>query len=187
MHIRLLNYILDSKIKTWILIISTGAVFYILNFIWPVPELTRLWQGSIIPDLMPFGASTEYIQNLLTQLWDSGRSQYLIFLITLDILFPILYSLFFGILLWISIRHIHLSDQIKWMLASLPFIAACFDYIENISMFITLSIFPSIYPTVIHIWSVATVYKNIFSYIGLSILIWFGVYHIIRKIYTRNK
>lgn len=187
MHIKILNYILDSRIRTWMLIISTGLVFYILNFIWPVPELTRLWQGNIIPDLMPLGANTEYIQNLFTQLGTIGRNQYLLFLLTLDILFPILYSLFFGILVWTSIRHIHISDTTKYILTSFSFIAACFDYIENISTIILLNTFPSIQPFLVHIWSTATIFKNIFSFIGFGILIWYGIYHSILKIYIRKK
>ncbi len=187
MHIQILNYILASKIRTWILIIITGTVFYILNFVWPVPELTRLWQGNIIPDLMPLGASTEYMQTLLTQLGSIGRQQYLLFLLTLDIVFPVLYSLFFGILVWISIRNVSISDSTKYMLASLSFIAACFDYIENISTITTLSTFPNVYSTVVHIGSIATTFKNIFSLIGLIVLVWFWSYHLIRKFYTTKK
>jgi hypothetical protein len=120
---------------------------------------------------MPLGASTEYIETLLTQLGSIGRQQYLVFLLTLDILFPVLYSLFFGILVWISIRNVSISDSTKYMLASLSFIAACFDYIENISTITTLGTFPNIYPTVVHIGSMATIFKNIFSIIGLIVLI----------------
>jgi hypothetical protein len=66
-------------------------------------------------------------------------------------------------LLWIAIRQIHISEQIKWIVGSFPFIAACFDYIENVSMLTTLNTFPIINFTIVHIGSIATNCKNIFS------------------------
>ena len=187
MHIRILNYILESKIRIWFLSIMTWVTWYTLNFIWPVPELDILWNGLKIPDLIPFWYSIEYIWELFNQYDSIGRGQYELFLLTGDIIFPILYSLFFGMLLWLIIRNIHLPEQVKWMLISPPFIAACFDYIENISMIIALNTFPIIYSINIHNGSIEKIYKNIFSFIGIITLIWFSIYNAIHKIYKLKK
>ena len=187
MHIQILNYILNSKYKTSGLIIITGALFYLLNFVWPVPILTQLWWWKIIPDLLPFGANSNYTYSLFTQLGISVRDQYLLFLYTLDFIFPIAYSLFFGMILWLSIRNLNINECIKYILISFSFIAACFDYLENISTIILLNSFPIINETIVHIGTISTIFKNIFSFIGMILILGFTIYNIYYKIYLHRK
>ena len=187
MHIKILNYILNSKYKSYTLAITTGLLFFILNFIWPVPTLTVLWWWKVIPDLLTFGGNYEYIYNLFTQLGTTGRQEYLLFLYTLDVIFPIAYSLFFGLLLWLSIRNININEQAKYLLTSFSFIAACFDYIENISYITLLHTFPTINQTVVHIGTISTIFKNMFSFIGMSLLLGFTLYNIYNKLLKNNK
>lgn len=166
-HIRLVQRIVDTKYGSWILSGSTGAFWYVLNFVWPTPGLLEYGKGKMFPDMMPTGYDMAYVSSLLSQYDVAGRAFYRNFLLTGDVLFPICYSLFFGMIVWYCVRNVRISTRWKWALISLSFIAAIFDYLENIAMLWNLFSYPQISNWAILLGSMFTVIKNVFSIIGV--------------------
>lgn len=81
-HIKLLESIANSKIASVLIIGITGVFWYILNFVWPTPDLVSLGTGKMMPDMMPAGYSLAELQALLTQYGRIGREDYQLFLMT---------------------------------------------------------------------------------------------------------
>lgn len=86
------------------------------------------------------------ISQLLTALGEAGRSAYQLTHLTLDLVFPIAYSLFFaGAGLWLTGK-LGLSTPQKKRVAVLLLLAGVFDLLENFSILGMVAAYPSQVP-----------------------------------------
>lgn len=126
--------------------------------------------GRTIPD-MTFGYDTAYAKDLLFNTPPEGWSLYLTRILPIDLVFPLLYSVFYALLTSLLVQK---SFGVKsWVhkLTILPFVAAAFDYVENASVAMMVTSLPDFSPTTATIASYATIAKWSFTGIGVAILL----------------
>lgn len=127
-----MRYLINWKICLLALI---GAISVII-FLFPLAN----FESTEIFDMKLF-YTTEKADELIKSYSDSDRITYRWFTVTIDILFPLCYGLFYFTLLSIIGRKVYKSTIFE----SIKFIAlggAIFDILENINIFIMFSIYP---------------------------------------------
>ena len=71
---------------------------------------------------------------VLDKMGDGGRQDYLRNLLTIDLIFPLLYSLTMASLIMFLLSKIQLGNSLWKLLGWLPFLGAAFDLLENCSV-----------------------------------------------------
>ena len=92
---------------------------------------------------MLFSYAPETANAMVGSYGDLGRALYLTFTSTADMIYPVAYSIFFSLLLsWLLQRGF--KSESKWQLLNvIPFGVMAFDWLENASLLILLSQYPS--------------------------------------------
>ncbi|GAC1501810.1 MAG: hypothetical protein NVS2B14_14400 [Chamaesiphon sp.] len=86
-----------------------------------------------------FWYSPERAYEMLEEYGEKGRKLYALSVLTLDFVFPIIYSLFFAVILTLLLRY-SVSDESFWKnVRFLPFAAMLSDWLENFGIFIMLT------------------------------------------------
>jgi hypothetical protein len=99
--------------------------------------------NSVLPlDLMFFYTPTEAFE-MMEKYGEAGRAIYFKIELTADLIYPIIYTLFFGLLIsWLFQRAFKSNSPMqKWNV--MPVGAWLFDLLENIGIVSMLSIYPS--------------------------------------------
>jgi hypothetical protein len=93
-------------------------------------------------DVLP-GYSPAYLAEVLSTYGDVGRSAYAMSLMTLDMLFPISYGIFFALL----VRRIYLNLNVPVALVNtmmaMPLLSMVLDWIENSTFVYLISVYPA--------------------------------------------
>jgi hypothetical protein len=124
------------------LVLPAGAMFFFNTYVFPsfMQQIEAVaGQQYRLPDVHLM-YSTGELRQLLQNLGSEGRSIYRQMILQADLLYPLCYSLFFYLLLQL------LSPREKtkyryWKF--LPFAAAFFDYLENLSILFLLHAYPA--------------------------------------------
>lgn len=144
------------------------------GFMFPWAEEKLLGYGG--PDAkvldLRFGFSAADANRLFEGLGEEGRSFYQMVELTLDLVYPIVYSLFLAALLLLILRKI-LPENSPWRwLVLIPFATAIFDYLENLGIVLLLRRFPASGDAIAGFASFAGMGK--WSLFGLSALLILG-------------
>lgn len=125
--------------------------------------------GGIGPIDLQFFYTPEQVYAMVAAYGEAGRATYRLFELTGDILYPIVYTLFFSLLLtWLLQRGLPATNKLQ-RLNVVPFGAWVFDLLENICIVTMLSLYPAT-PAVVA-WP-ATIFTMIkWSFAGASIVL----------------
>ena len=124
-----------------LLIAETLMMFYIMPLAAAIMALAA--NNSVMPlDLMFFYTPAQAFE-MMDKYGEAGRSIYLRIELTADIIYPIIYTLFFGLLLsWLFQRAFKPDSQMqKWNV--MPLGAWFFDMLENVGIVSMLMMYPS--------------------------------------------
>jgi len=130
--------------KGWLIFILFLLDAFFSGFFLPLIQgMLQGGQGDIQPlDLMLF-ATPEKIFGMIERYGEYGRPFYRNVELTVDIIYPIVYLFFFGLLIsWLFQRGFSSNSRIR-KLNVMPLGAWFFDLLENIVIVILLSAFPS--------------------------------------------
>jgi hypothetical protein len=130
--------------KGWLIFILLLLDAFFAGFLLPLIQgMMQGGKGGIQPlDLMLF-ATPEKIFNMINEYGEYGRPFYRNVELTVDIIYPIVYLFFFGLLIsWLFQRGFAPNSPMR-KLNIMPLGAWFFDLLENIVIVILLSIFPS--------------------------------------------
>jgi hypothetical protein len=156
--------------KGWLIIILLFLDVFFSGFLLPLIQgMMQGGQGGIQPlDLMIF-ATPEKIFGMIERYGEYGRPFYRNVELTVDIIYPIVYLFFFGLLIsWLFQRGFaSKSPMQKYNIV--PLGAWFFDLLENICIVTLLSIFPSQPAGLAWLLTVLTAIKWTFA--GASILL----------------
>ncbi|MGR5175325.1 hypothetical protein ACPV4B_01000 [Vibrio parahaemolyticus] len=168
-----------SRVRSRITGKQVIGIFVLTNLVYGVmlsfsiPKLMSYSSGLPIFDMSPMGYSFAEAAELLFALGSDGREFYMTQL-TLDTLYPFLFGLCYFVLLQWVIKKGNVSG-VQWQWLSLfPIVAALFDYLENICIYLMLSSFPELSTTLVSISSAFTITKSALTtvyWLGLVILI----------------
>jgi hypothetical protein len=156
--------------KGWLVLILLVLDGFFSGFLLPLIQgMMQDGQGGVQPlDLMLF-ASPEKIFGMIERYGEFGRPFYRNVELTVDIIYPIVYLFFFGLLIsWLFQRGFApTSPMQKYNI--MPLGAWFFDLIENIVIVILLSLFPS-QPTALA-WLLTLLTTVKWAFAGASILL----------------
>jgi hypothetical protein len=169
----LLHKLQDFSTPRTLTIISVVFVTFIGVFIIspasPAAKLAEYSHGVGMLDAK-FHYTPAQAYAMLDAYTEEGRSIYLSQILVIDIAIPIVYSLFFAVLMSSVFRRAFSPDNPIHKLSLLPFAAALLDYTENICEAIMLASFPARLDWVAAISSSFTSVKMIFFGISVASL-----------------
>jgi len=178
---KLINYFLQKGIKKELIFwfVTTYLLyFYMILFI--IPQLKELSGGMKIPDMMPTGYDPAYLYSLLVALGKSGRSLYLFKQIPFDMIYPFLYGFSYTLLLAFIYNLLFSKDIIIRYLCLIPFVAAFFDYAENLTIANLLYTFPYFSVNNARMANIFTILKSAFTVLSF-VLVFVGVISVVIK------
>jgi hypothetical protein len=178
---KLINYFLQKSTKNELIFwFITTYLLYFYMILFTIPQLKELSGGMQIPDLMPTGYDPAYLYSLLVTLGQKGRNLYLFKQIPFDMIYPFLYGFSFTLLLAYIYNLLFTKNTLIRYLCLIPFVAAFFDYAENITIANLIYTFPFFSVNNAHLASIFTILKSaitVFSFI----LVLAGVLSVIVK------
>jgi len=126
--------------------------------------------GTSLVDLL-FSYSPETAYTMVGSYGDLGRALYITFTSTADMIYPVVYSIFFSLLLtWLL--HRGFKSESKWQILNvIPFGAMIFDWLENANLLILLSQFPSRTSGVAEFSSICTTLKWGFGALSIFVVL----------------
>jgi len=173
----LLEKNIDGR-KILILFIVTTLVFLTIGM-YSIPKVTQLSDHIKILDMMPFGYTYVYVNELFSAIGSEGRNSYLYCQIPIDMVYPFLFGLTYTLVLAYFLKKIDKFDSPLIYLCLLPLIAAFFDYLENLGTINLLINYPNISETEVKINSFFTLVKSmvttIYFFSLIIILILLGI------------
>ncbi len=137
--------------------------------------LRELTGDSRIPDTMIWGYSAQSLGELLSIYGVKGRELYLSFQYK-DFIYPLIYS---TLLVGLLIR-VRLPEKLNFVVL-VPWIAAVFDYAENLMVRKMVSDFPNIKEGFAQASSMFTVLKWDLIFFSLAFIVVFGAWRIFAK------
>jgi hypothetical protein len=156
--------------KGWLILVLFLLDAFFSGFLLPLIQgMIQGGQGSIQPlDLMLF-ATPEKIFGMIERYGEYNRPFYRAVELTVDIIYPIVYLFFFGLLIsWLFQRGFASKSPMR-KFNIMPLGAWFFDLLENIVIVILLSVFPS-QPTALT-WILTLVSTIKWFFAGASILL----------------
>ena len=153
-----------------IFLILSFAVYFVMLF-HTIPSVQAYAPDIKIFDLSPSGYSYHYAIKLLSALGDEGRKQYLNTQLTLDFIYPALFSISSSLLLaWVFLKRYVKGSRIFYS-CLVPICAGIFDYLENIQIVVMVVNFPDISNTQVVLSSVFTIAKSALTTIFFLVLL----------------
>ena len=154
----------QTKVQT-IIILAAAVIGIEIGFSQLTAAMTA--QGGIAILDMSVLYSADFAYERLRSLTEAAKPYFYIRL--LDFFFPAVYATALSILSsFIYRRKYETPDSYRWVLA-VPFLAAVFDYIENIMLVVLFRLLPAEYPSAIPVLNIFSILK--FGLLGLSFLL----------------
>lgn len=156
--------------KGWLILVLFVLDGFIAGFVLPMAEaLMKGDSGGAGPIDLQFFSTPEKIYGMVESYGEYGRAFYRNIELTVDIIYPIVYTLFFGLLIsWLFQRGFSPDSKMqKWN--AMPVGAWLFDLLENIGIVTMLSVWPSQPVVIAWLTTLFTMVKWLFA--GASILL----------------
>jgi hypothetical protein len=165
-----------------ILVILQGVFMAAFHGLFPfsVEKIKQISGGLGIPDARIYYDFNQ-LQEMLSRYGATGREMYLR-LQWIDMFYPLVYASLFAVLLYWLYNHTRL-----YTLVVLPFVAAAFDYAENILLRISVESFPHLSRGVVNISGVVTYMKWLLLFFTFFLLIFGVIWKTIRYFRYRQK
>jgi hypothetical protein len=156
--------------KGWIILILL-ALYILFNLaIMPVAQAKlEAFSGGTGPIDLKFFYTPEKVYSMLASYGEEGRTIYRNFELFVDIIYPIIYSLFFSLLIaWLFNRGFASKSKLQ-NLNVIPFTVWFFDLLENICIVTMISLFPSKIIVIAWLATLFTMFK--WCLFGVSIVL----------------
>ena len=162
-----------QKYASWKNILILMGIVLLFQFLW-FPQFLPKGEHAVMLDTeMAYNAEDAY--GIIGNYTDNMRQRYILGEITLDLVFPIIYTLLFSFLIFFLYKNA--------TLALFPFLQMIFDYLENTGIVIMLSAWPGKIMWLASLTSVLSAIK--WTLVGItSLVVFVGA---IRFVILRNK
>jgi len=127
--------------------------------------------GASGPIDLQFFYTPDKVYGMIASYGDEIRTSYRTFELTGDIIYPIVYTLFFSLAITWLFKRGFASDSKMHKYNVVPFGAWLFDLLENIGIVTMLSVYPSTPPGVAWISTVFTIIKWLFAVESIGLLL----------------
>lgn len=135
--------VLERKASGKLLLLLLMALIPFNFLIFPTMQ-AELASRSLSPEVqmldVQIGFTAEEAQEKIALLGESGRQWYRLITWTADLIYPMLYSTFFALLLAYLLKSSTIADRRLSLVPLVPFVMALMDYGENLSITVALGI-----------------------------------------------
>ena len=169
LYFKELNFKKVEGKKVLFLFVVTNLIYSLMIFI-TIPKVMSFTEGMKIFDMMPMGYKLEYTVLLLNKLGSAGRNAYLFNQIPVDFIYPGMFGITYCLLLAYVLNKLSSWKVHYLFLCFLPIIACFFDYLENFGVIFLIVSYPQISYNAVHLCSVFTILKSLFSTIYFIVL-----------------
>ena len=158
--------IISRKRFLWSLVVLELLFVYAFHglFSFSVEKIQELSGGLGIPDTELFYNFTQ-LQNFFNHYGEAGRTIYLK-LQFVDMVYPLVYSFLLASLLFLLLKKTRIENFVF-----LPFMAAFFDYAENILLRINILAFPYMNKILVDFAAFSTLLKWILIFVSVLVII----------------
>ncbi len=169
--------------KTLLALFLLLLLFTFVIFPWRSSELPKMQPPLEKPTLdTQFGYSVQTVYETARQLGEQGRMAYALTEVSVDLVYPVLYSLFLSLLMLAIFRRL-LAPTSAWLrLALLPVVVPLFDYAENFSIVFILLNYPTQFPSLAQAANVFTLAKWTVGVGCVVIILLGGIGALIRRV-----
>ncbi len=136
------------------------------------------------PDTSIFYTS-QTLYRLADEYGEAGRDFYITQRFTFDLIWPIVYGLF--LISSVGFLTYRINNPKYKQIFLLPLLAMLFDYLENISVSITMSRYPSLTPIISHLAGFMTLFKWLILMLAVIALIYLLSIYLYLIIYKKNR
>ncbi len=182
-----LSETLKPYAKGWIILLLLALDVFFNAVVLP-RQLAQMQaaSGGIGPIDLRFFYTPDQAYAMIDAYGGIGRADYRFFELTGDILYPIVYTLFFSLAMtWLFQRGLAKANKVQH-LNVVPFGAWLFDLLENLAIVTLLSIYPS-QPALLA-WLATTFTMIKWLFVGATILLLsIGLVTLVRKTFQSNK
>ncbi len=170
-----LSHLLHRFAKGWlILLLAVLDVLFNTAILPRMQASLEAGSGGVGPIDLKLFYTPEQVNTMIAAYGDAGRAAYRTFELTGDILYPIVYTLFFGLLLSWLLQRAFVSNSRARLLNVVPLGAWFFDLLENIGIVLMLSMYPATSTLLAGTTAVFTLIKWMFA-IATLVLILFAL------------
>ncbi len=177
------------KLSTGWLVLATGVVFVLfMIFVMPVfsEKTAQYSNGMVSPDTSLFYSADE-LYRMAQGYGPAGRESFVDIRWTLDLLFPVVYSIFFiTTISWFLRRIVPVSSKLR-VLNLVPLGAFVFDLLENSATSLVMIRFPATAPLAQALAPVFTPIKWFAVFSALLLLLIVAILLIIKRMRGANK
>ena len=147
-------------------LLAAMAVYCYMVFV-SIPAVMA-YEGKLrLFDMKPLGFDFEYAKLLLLSLGTEGRQVYLTRQLPIDMIYPLLFAISGGLLLYYLFKKAAPTRPRFLLLSLVPILAGLCDYLENIGIISMLRSFPDLSTGTVCFTSTFTIGKS-----GLTTLFW---------------
>lgn len=167
-----LSNTLKKYTNGWVMLAFLALMLLFGMFIVPTigSKLEASSGGSGPIDLL-FSYTPEKAYSMIESYGDEGRALYRTFAMTGDVIYPVVYSILFSLIItWLFQRSFAASSKLQ-MLNVVPLGAWLFDWLENINIVTMLSLYPSKPAIVAQLASLCTTIKWSFGVVGITLVL----------------
>jgi hypothetical protein len=167
-----LSNTLKKYANGWLVLLFLAGVLSFNAVIFPNQQAKmEADSGGTGPNDLLFFYTPENVFAMIESYGDAGRASYRIFELTGDILYPIVYTLFFALAItWLFQRGFP-ADSNMHKYNVVPFGAWLFDLLENLGIVGMLSVFPSTPAFLAWVTTIFTMLKWLFAAASILLLL----------------
>ena len=152
-----------------VLVFMAGDIFFNAVVMPGQQRIIEAGSGGTGPIDLQLFYTPEKVYGMIASYSDTVRSSYRTFEMTGDILYPIVYTLFFSLLITWLFQRGFASNSSMHKFNVMPFGAWLFDLFENISIVMMLSVYPSMPAMLGWVSGIITLIK--WSFAGVTIVL----------------
>ncbi len=170
--------------RSILLLLALMVLFAALIVPFAQRKLLGYSHGVDLIDLM-LTYTPDTVYSMLAAYGEDGRSFYRAFAMSADLVYPVVYSTFLGLITSWLLQRVAAPGGKAQLLNLLPFGAMLFDWLENAGVITMLSAYPTTLPTLARISSTFTSFKWGFSAVTLFVIVALSALAIRKKL-ARN-
>jgi hypothetical protein len=167
-----LSNALKKYANGWLVLLFLAGEILFNAVILPAQQARiKAGSGEVGPIDLQFFYTPEKAYSMIESYGDAGRASYRAFELTGDIIYPIVYTLFFSLAITWLFQRGFAGDSQMHKYNAVPFGAWLFDLLENLSIVIMLSIYPSTPALLAWIATIFTMLKWLFALVTILLLL----------------
>ncbi len=170
-----LSATLRKYAKGWLVLVFLAGELFFNAVVLPNQQAKmQAGSGGVGPIDLQFFYTPDRVYSMVESYGDAGRANYRLFELTGDIIYPIVYTLFFSFAITWLFQRGFASNSGMQKHNVVPFGGWLFDFLENLGIVAMLSVFPSTPALLAWITAIFTMIKWLFA-IASGVLMLIGL------------